>query len=107
MFAGASAGVIGWLSIYPLDVLRSRINADGIGGGGRYSGVIDCAQKTWREGGTRAFFKGLTFSMIRAAPVASVVLPTFDLTNRWLTDMYERMEGGDQPHTDHSRRLSA
>jgi len=93
MAAGAVAGVVGWLSIYPLDVLRSRINAQGVGGAEkRYSGVIDCARKTWREGGIRAFYKGLTFSMLRAAPVAAVVLPTFDLTNRWLIDLSDRME---------------
>jgi hypothetical protein len=51
--------------------------------------VWDCAVKTFREGGVRAFFKGLGFSMVRAAPVASVVLPTFDMTNRWLMDLHE------------------
>jgi hypothetical protein len=55
----------------------------------RYAGVWDCALQTFREGGVRAFFKGLCFSMIRAAPVASVVLPTFDVTNKWLLDLHE------------------
>lgn len=51
MLAGASAGVVGWLSIYPLDVVRSRINAQGAGGGeggAKYTGVVDCIVKTWR-----------------------------------------------------------
>jgi hypothetical protein len=49
--AGATAGVVGWLSIYPLDVIRSRVNAQGAGGGEgilKYNGAIDCAVKTFR-----------------------------------------------------------
>ena len=52
MMSGATAGVVGWLSIYPLDVLRSRINAQGAGHSAgsalKYTGAIDCAVKTWR-----------------------------------------------------------
>lgn len=58
----------------------------------RYAGVWDCVKQTWREGGIQSFYRGVTFSMLRAAPVASVVLPTFDLTNKWLVDIYESRE---------------
>jgi solute carrier family 25 (mitochondrial carnitine/acylcarnitine transporter), member 20/29 len=76
MMAGACAGVVGWTSIYPLDVVRSRIMAQRQP---LYSGALDCAAKTYREGGIPIFFRGIKFSLVRAAPVAACVLPTYDL----------------------------
>jgi len=84
MAAGACAGVVGWTSIYPLDVVRSRIMAqrEPI-----YSGAIDCAVKTFREGGFPIFFRGIKFSLVRAAPVAACVLPTYDLMYKVAADL--------------------
>lgn len=84
MTAGACAGVVGWTSIYPLDVVRSRIMAqrEPI-----YSGAVDCAKKTFQEGGFPIFFRGIKFSLIRAAPVAACVLPTYDLMYKVAADL--------------------
>eukprot|EP00802_Teleaulax_amphioxeia_P022453 Tamp_22899.p1 GENE.Tamp_22899~~Tamp_22899.p1 ORF type:complete len:323 (-),score=61.65 Tamp_22899:93-962(-) len=84
MMAGACAGMVGWTSIYPLDVVRSRIMAQ------RqpvYSGALDCAVKTYREGGLPVFFRGIQFSLVRAAPVAACVLPTYDLFYTLFADL--------------------
>ena len=39
----------------------------------------DCAKALYREGGVRRLYKGLGVTLIRAAPVAGVVLPTYDI----------------------------
>ena len=69
MAAGAVAGMVGWTSIYPLDVVRSRMMAQGLTGGTQYSSAVDCVLQTFREGGLGVFFRGISFSLIRAAPV--------------------------------------
>ncbi len=42
--------------------------------------MMDCFRQTVAEGGPRALFNGLGFTLLRAVPVASVILPTYDWT---------------------------
>lgn len=41
--------------------------------------MVDCFKQTVAQGGPRALFNGLGFTLLRAVPVASVILPTYDL----------------------------
>ncbi len=78
---GAIAGISGWVSIYPLDVLRSRIMSappSVADGGGGWATVAAVARETVARGGYRAFFSGISLTLLRAAPVAGVVLPVYD-----------------------------
>ncbi|CEM16029.1 unnamed protein product [Vitrella brassicaformis CCMP3155] len=50
----------------------------------KYEGFWHCARETWKEGGVRAFYRGLGFTLARAAPVACVVLPVYDVTHETL-----------------------
>ena len=86
---GATSGVVAWTSIYPLDVMRSRLfsssttNGPGPGGGtvtgdnGKFFQEIVAAFKLLQKEG--ALFRGLGFTLVRAAPVAGVVLTCYDL----------------------------
>mmetsp|Transcript_4990 Transcript_4990/g.11784 ORF Transcript_4990/g.11784 Transcript_4990/m.11784 type:complete len:125 (+) Transcript_4990:693-1067(+) len=96
MLAGACAGVAGWSSIYPLDVIRSRIMAQPLTEKEKlanprmlFSNSLDCITKTYAEGGFTIFFRGIGFSIVRAAPVAACVLPTYDLAYSWLQSTFE------------------
>ena len=42
--------------------------------------------------GTRALYSGLTFTLIRAVPVASVILPTYDATYHFLSGYLAGLE---------------
>jgi hypothetical protein len=77
LLAGAGAGMSSWLMIYPADVVRSRLFALRPGQG-RSVGLAACVQQVYHEGGFRAFFKGLSLTMLTAGPIAAVVLPTYD-----------------------------
>ena len=72
---GAISGVVAWTSIYPLDVLRSRLFSRGEGSqnGG---GIVSAFRALKKEG---AMFRGLGFTLVRAAPVAGVVLTCYDV----------------------------
>ncbi|XP_071454337.1 mitochondrial basic amino acids transporter [Hetaerina americana] len=67
--AGGIAGTISWILTYPVDVLKSRLQADGVGGIRRYEGVLDCLRKSASEEGYGFLVRGLNSTIIRAFPV--------------------------------------
>lgn len=69
LFVGGLAGVMSWIVIYPLDVMKSRLQADGMSGGAKkYKGLWDCMKKSYRSEGLKVFAKGLNSTIIRAFP---------------------------------------
>lgn len=57
-------------SMYPLDVIKSRIQTDGLPSQAgtpekKFNGAVDCAKQLWREAGAKGFFRGLTPTLIR------------------------------------------
>jgi solute carrier family 25 carnitine/acylcarnitine transporter 20/29 len=85
ILAASCAGVAGWATIYPLDVIKNRIQAQpGIGKDRQYKGVVDCVLKSYRAEGPTVFFRGFQFTLLRAAPVSAVLLPVYDTTHSYL-----------------------
>jgi solute carrier family 25 carnitine/acylcarnitine transporter 20/29 len=77
--AGAFAGVASWIIVYPLDVVKTAVQAQNPLKGER-TPTLEMAARLYRDGGVRRFYRGLGFTVLRAGPVAGVLLPTFDLT---------------------------
>lgn len=73
-----SCVVVSMISIFPLDVIKSRMQADALNDQRRYRGMWDCAVQSYRAGGVASLYQGLGFTLVRAVPVASVILPTYD-----------------------------
>jgi len=93
---GMVAGCCGWISIYPLDVLRSRVMSVGseaavagsTAGTAGLSGLVATAvRETYASGGILAFYRGLGFTLLRAAPVAGTVLPVYDVSKVWFAEL--------------------
>jgi len=76
MIAAACAGILGWAVAFPIDTIKSRLMQDA--SKTRFPTVIGCIKETWKEGGIRRLYRGVHFSMIRAAPVAILVLPVYE-----------------------------
>lgn len=83
MASAGVAGMVSWTLIFPLDVLRNRLFASSS------SCVQQQQESAWRlaqriyhgqGGGLRAFFRGYGISLVRAGPVAALVLPIYDYT---------------------------
>lgn len=56
---GATAGYGLWLSVYPIDVVKSKLQTDGFEPSTRrYAGMIDCARKTLAQDGVAGFYRG-------------------------------------------------
>jgi solute carrier family 25 carnitine/acylcarnitine transporter 20/29 len=75
--AGGFGGILYWLCIYPVDVIKSAMMTDSIIPTERkYPNTIVAAKKLWHEGGLTRFYKGFTPCIARAAPANGVMLYT-------------------------------
>ncbi|KAF0314333.1 Solute carrier family 25 member 45 [Amphibalanus amphitrite] len=72
LLAGGLAGTAAWLSILPLDVIKSKLQADDPARP-LYRGVVHCARLTVLRDGPRALFAGGTLLAARAFVVNAVI----------------------------------
>lgn len=77
MLAAAVAGVFSWFVIYPMDVIKSKLQID-VNGTKYSNSVVKCFKITWREAGMTGLTRGLGYTLLRAVPVASTVLPIYE-----------------------------
>ncbi|XP_020322769.1 calcium-binding mitochondrial carrier protein SCaMC-1-like [Oncorhynchus kisutch] len=81
--AGSLAGATAQSSIYPMEVMKTRLT---LGKTGQYNGMFDCAKKILRKEGIKAFYKGYTPNMIGIIPYAGIDLAVYEsLKNAWLS----------------------
>ncbi|KAK1754350.1 hypothetical protein QBC47DRAFT_447258 [Echria macrotheca] len=70
---GASSGALGATIVYPLNVLRTRLQTQGTAmHPPTYTGIMDVARKTVRNEGVRGLYKGLTPNLLKVAPALSI-----------------------------------
>ncbi|KAG0139597.1 hypothetical protein CROQUDRAFT_726517 [Cronartium quercuum f. sp. fusiforme G11] len=85
MLYGAGAGYSMWLSSYPLDQIKTRIQTDGLPSQPlerKYHGVSDCVKKVWKAEGVRGFTKGLAPTLLRSPLVNGATFAAFETTMR-------------------------
>ncbi|KAK9463166.1 mitochondrial carrier domain-containing protein [Lipomyces oligophaga] len=98
LLAGGLAGCATWASIFPLDVVKTRYQAQSFTSADhiaeqpivRYSSAWDCAVKSYRSEGIRVFFRGLSVCLVRAFIVNAVQFGTYE----WMMDILVPTRGG-------------
>ncbi|KAF8913961.1 mitochondrial carrier domain-containing protein [Gymnopilus junonius] len=79
---GSISGSVGASSVYPLNLVRTRLQASGsTGHPQRYSGVWDVVQKTYERDGWRGFYRGLFPTLAKASQQSSLSSCLFRLTH--------------------------
>ncbi|KAG0212784.1 Mitochondrial carrier protein ymc2 [Mortierella sp. GBA30] len=82
---GACAGYAMWATVYPIDVIKSKLQTDGFTAATRqYSSALDCARQTLAKEGAAGFFKGIAPCILRAAPANAVTFLGFEMAMRLL-----------------------
>lgn len=77
LVAGGLAGIASWVTATPLDVIKSRMQMDGLGRRA-YRGLLDCLVSSFRQEGPGVFFRGLTINSARAFPVNAVTFLSYE-----------------------------
>ncbi|XP_067621574.1 mitochondrial basic amino acids transporter isoform X2 [Eurosta solidaginis] len=89
--AGGLAGIASWLVCYPIDVVKTLLQADGLSAAPVYKGAWDCALKNYRKDGMHFFFRGLNSTIIRAFPANAacfyVVAWILELSNQSVIEL--------------------
>lgn len=80
LFAGGVAGMAGWSVGTPMDVIKARLQMDGVREQKRYRGFVHCITETVRNEGPTIFFKSLGINCLRAFPVNMVVFAVYEVT---------------------------
>ncbi|KAI0555661.1 mitochondrial carrier domain-containing protein [Xylaria curta] len=76
---GASSGAFGASVVYPLNVLRTRLQTQGTSmHPARYTGIWDVAHKTVKNEGVRGLYKGLMPNLLKVAPALSITWMVYE-----------------------------
>lgn len=70
--SGAIAGVSEILVMYPLDVVKTRMQLQVKGSGEQYSSMVDCLQKIVRNEGFSRLYRGISAPILMEAPKRAV-----------------------------------
>ncbi|KAI1213598.1 mitochondrial carrier [Annulohypoxylon truncatum] len=82
---GATSGAFGASVVYPLNVLRTRLQTQGTSmHPARYTGIWDVAQKTVKNEGVRGLYKGLMPNLLKVAPALSITWMVYENAKRIL-----------------------
>lgn len=81
--AGGMAGICSWVTTYPQDVIKSRVQGDGWGRHQRYQGPRHCLRETIKEGGWKILYRGFGSTTYRAFIVNGVILLVYNNIMRY------------------------
>eukprot|EP00794_Sanderia_malayensis_P019593 gene19593-21520_t len=78
---GACAGILGQSSSYPLDIVRRRMQTDGLDGKGyKYHGIVQTLRHVWtNEGFLTGLYKGLSLNWVKGPVAVGISFTVFDL----------------------------
>ncbi|SAM03022.1 hypothetical protein [Absidia glauca] len=97
LLAGGMAGTLSWASIYPLDVIKSRLQMQQpspLPGATTplltaldrpYTSIRDCVVRSYRAEGVGVFFRGLVPTVLRGFPVNAVTFWMYEWVMAWLS----------------------
>lgn len=108
LLCGGLAGVVTWASIFPLDVVKTRVQAqaftpisetapllDGNAAGRRKLGAIEIARNAYRTDGVGVFFRGLGVCSIRAFIVNAAQWAVYEWIMRELDPSRRKLRAGE------------
>ncbi|TNY20556.1 mitochondrial carrier domain-containing protein [Rhodotorula diobovata] len=82
---GAISGGVGASSVYPLNLVRTRLQAQGTPAHPQtYLGVRDAATKCYQREGWRGFYKGLTPTLVKVIPAVAISYAVYDSSKKLL-----------------------
>ncbi|PWA94417.1 hypothetical protein CTI12_AA062010 [Artemisia annua] len=81
---GTISGALGATCVYPLQVVRTRMQAHRPNGADAYKGMSDVFMKTYQKEGARGFYKGLFPNLLKVIPAASITYMVYEAMKKTL-----------------------
>ncbi|VDC07322.1 unnamed protein product [Peniophora sp. CBMAI 1063] len=82
---GSLSGSVGATSVYPLNLVRTRLQASGSSGHPeRYTGPMDVVYKTYARDGWRGFYRGLFPTLAKVVPSVSISYVVYEQSKKKL-----------------------
>ncbi|PNX92781.1 calcium-binding mitochondrial carrier protein SCaMC-2-like [Trifolium pratense] len=75
---GTVSGALGATCVYPLQVIRTRLQAQPTNTSCAYRGMSDVFWKTLKDEGFRGFYKGLIPNLLKVVPAASITYMVYE-----------------------------
>lgn len=97
LMAGGFAGTFSWMISFPIDVVKSRLQADGIDGERKYKSTVDCIRKSFAAEGWGFFARGIGSTLMRAFPMNAVCFLVVSYVMKFLDDATIRVNMAPQP----------
>eukprot|EP00250_Pteridium_aquilinum_P003098 c13429_g1_i1 orf=472-1989(+) len=82
---GMVSGAVGATCVFPLQLVRTRLQAQRMNSANRYKGMVDAFQRVWKEEGFLAFYKGLFPNLLKVVPAASITYIAYEKMKKQLS----------------------
>jgi len=78
-FSGAFAGMCFWFSVFPIDVIKTKVQIDSMTNP-QFKSMMDCVRQTYKIQGFSGFWRGLAPCLVRSVPVNSGTFIVYETT---------------------------
>lgn len=85
LLAGGLAGALSWISCYPLDVVKTRLQAQSSETkSAKYRGIVDCFRQSVRKEGHSVLWRGVGTTVSRAFLVNGAIFTAYETALKFL-----------------------
>eukprot|EP00735_Rhodelphis_limneticus_P008421 TRINITY_DN2139_c0_g1::TRINITY_DN2139_c0_g1_i1::g.12904::m.12904 TRINITY_DN2139_c0_g1::TRINITY_DN2139_c0_g1_i1::g.12904 ORF type:complete len:282 (+),score=59.34,sp/P79110/TXTP_BOVIN/33.56/5e-42,Mito_carr/PF00153.22/2.2e-20,Mito_carr/PF00153.22/8.4e-19,Mito_carr/PF00153.22/8.4e-21,DUF1702/PF08012.6/0.019 TRINITY_DN2139_c0_g1_i1:91-936(+) len=88
VFSGGVVGVLSVLSNNPVDVIKSRMQAQTKASEGAYKSSLDCASKIFAKEGIAAFYRGCEARALRVGLGQAIVFTSFEFYSKLVANLF-------------------
>jgi solute carrier family 25 aspartate/glutamate transporter 12/13 len=93
---GLVSGSIGAFAVYPIDVIKTRMQNQNSQIEKLYNSGFDCAKKLWKQGRHKLFYKGCLPQLVGIGPEKAIKLYVYNyyINNNQNSNIYNHVIGG-------------
>lgn len=84
---GAASTTVGQVVAYPLQLIRTRLQADKGGNLRKYSGMVDCFKQSYSLGGFLGLYRGIGPNLLKSIPSISISYAVFETCSNYFHGM--------------------
>mmetsp|Transcript_11773 Transcript_11773/g.35907 ORF Transcript_11773/g.35907 Transcript_11773/m.35907 type:complete len:539 (-) Transcript_11773:44-1660(-) len=86
LLSGAVSSTCGQIVAYPMALVRTRLQSQGIQGKPlMYTGIYDCLRTTVRQEGVKGLYRGIMPNFLKAIPAISISYVVYEKAKQWLS----------------------